>query len=454
MKTITSRTVMRWIVAGLLACASPLSAVELSPSGEGDALVYPIWATTNGHLSVLSVVDSHPRRVFGSLPAQAVKLLVRDARGELLFGANLYLLNGEDTWAASIVSQPNGRSRLASSDDSCVLIGEPGAVVPWSGSVELDADHGFIEMIVMGTIGSGAGDGSCTGLATSWNSGVWSQDPASAFDESSLDAAVRGTLNLVNVQKGTSYTIPATALREFSDISQHTAPSSALPDLASAHDSGTADNATRSRSCDGTGCMESTWTLPRNAVAAALLVEAVNGEYTRSSSLAGKSDLVFSYPLRHHFEKGTGDDMDSPRVDLATFDRSGMFRGGYICCVCPSAAPPHGCSYTEPWMLDFEESVIALSFLLSDDSSSLLPSEVLGVYRVHLPSFSLLPSAEGTFISRQFGALTSNEGHVHTGLPVIGVVLQQFENGNLIGADGVPQRANYGVALPMTGGTP
>jgi hypothetical protein len=35
-------------------------------------------------------------------------------------------------------------------------------------------------------------------------------------------------------------------------------------------------------------------------------------------------------------------------------------------------------------------------------------------------------------------------------LPVIGVVLQQFENGNLIGDDGVPQRANYGVAVPMT----
>ncbi len=452
MNVRTRQYAMPWLMSGMLACVSPLAAVELSPSGEGDALIFPIWATTNGHLSVLNVVDSQSREITYPVPSQAVKLLVRDAHGQVQFSANIYLRNAEDTWAASIVSLSNGRSRLASSDDNCVLVGGPGAVAPWAGSVDLDADHGFIELIVMATVESAIG--SCTGLATRWNTGTWSQDPAAGLHESNREAVLRGTLNLVNVPKGTSYTIPATALREFSDIPQHTRPGAVRPDLASTYDSGTPNNRTRSRVCDSRGCVTSSWAQPRHAVAAALLVEELNGEYTRSLSLAGKSDLVFSYPMRHHFLDGSDQSLEKPRMSLVTFDRTGMLIGGESCstCVCPPAVPLGACFTFLPWNLSFQESVVAVSFLPASDSSAVLPSEVLGIDRMHLPP-SQLPPDEGTFVSAQSGTLVSNEGHVHTGSPVIGVVLQQFLNGNLIGADGVPQRANYGVAVPMTART-
>ncbi len=448
MTPVNDWTAMRWALTGLLAFSAPVAAVEISPSGEGGALVFPIWATTNGHLSVLSVVDSQYHSSFAGLPSQAVKMLLRDAQGGVLFSANLYLRNREDTWTASITPLPDGRSRLASSDGSCVLVGESGdAVEPWSGSVDLDADHGFIEFIVMASFRLAWTDGSCVGLASRWNGGVWSQDPGIDLNEQHHTAALRGTLNLVNVQKGTSYTIPATALREFSDIPQHTAPNSVLPDLASAHDSGTSANATRSRVCDARSCVESTWALPRDAVAAALLASELRGDYSNSPTLAGKTDLVFSYPLRHHLAEGSSA-LGYAWVELATFDRSGA-RTGWEYGIC-SPAPPNGCVFEHPWSMSSMSNMVVGSFLFGGDASELQPSEVLGIEQTSLPSFSQPPPAEGAVVGSSYWRVTSREGHVYQGLPVIGVVLQQFENGNLIGPDDVPQRANYGVAVPMT----
>ncbi len=438
-------TTMYWLLVGMLAFTKPLAAVELSPSGEGGALIFPIWATTNGHLSVLSVVDAQSQTRASGLPTQAIKLLLRDAQGDLLFSANIYTRTREDTWAASITRLSDGRSRLASSDDSCVLVGEPGAVAPWSGSVDLEADHGFIEVIAMATFGSQGGDGSCEGLAALWNGGVWSQDPAVDLAATNADAGLRGTLNLVNVQKGTSYTIPATALREFSDISQHTAPSSGVPDLSSAHDSGTVDNATRSRVCEARQCLEDTWASPRDAVAATLMARKLLGEYSNSPSLAGKSDLVFSYPMRHHYSGGGPPHLGSARLALHTFDREGHWIGGRRP-GCPPTPPPQGCEHF--WERLHTASLEALSFPEVSQPDA-FPSAVLGL-EIQALGFEVPAPAEGQFQSYFGQHLTSNGGRNYVGMPVIGVVLQQFENGNLISEDGVPQRANYGVAVPMT----
>ena len=449
MKTMSIRPAIHALMAAILAFAMPLAAVELSPSGEGDALIFPIWATTNGNLSVLSVVDSQQRRYSSQRPTSAVKLLLRDAQGQLLFGANLYLHNGEDSWTASIVSLPDGRSRLASSDDSCVLISEAEEAVPWSGSVDLDADHGFIELIVMGTFPMAIASVDCAGLAERWNSGVWSQDPDLGLDESNSNAALRGTLNLVNVPKGTAYTIPATALREFSDIPQHTAPNSAVPDLSSAHDDGTSEGATRSRTCDISGCREETWARPLDAVAAALLAEVLEGEYTRSETLAGRSDLIFTFPLRHHFDEQDHPYLSSPAFQLVTSDRQGSYSGGgsgdYIC-------PPLMACYAG-WTLRPGSSVSVLSFLPTRNDSILHPTQILGIGQRPLSTLPhTMPPSEGLFFADFKSRVLGYETPDGIALPVIGLVLQQFENGNLIDSDGITQRANYGVALPMTRG--
>ena len=456
MKSRIRTFAMHLTMAGMLALAAPLAAVEISPSGDGGALVFPIWVTTNGHSSVLSVADSQPQHGHAFLRPQAVKMLIRGDRGQLLLSANIYLRRAEDPWTASITPLANGQSRLASSDDSCVLVGEPGAVVPWSGSLDLNADHGFIEFIVMASFNNVWENGSCEALASRWNGGVWSQDPGTHAVEQNQYATLRGTLNLVNVQKGTSYTIPATALREFSDIAQHTAPSSMLPDLASAHDSGTASNATHSRVCDKRGCIEGTWDLPRDAVAAALMASELRGDYSDSPILAGQTDLVFSYPLRHHFAAAEIGWQQRPFVLLDTFDRSGAQLGGEYG-VCPPTGPPGGCQRLAAWLLDLRGSVSAVSLQWGlSGGSSTLPSKVLGISQTPLGSSSDPPPPEGSIVAGQSlldsgsSGLVSNEGHVYRGLPVIGVVFQQFENGNLLGDDGVQQRANYGVAVPMT----
>ncbi len=445
MKRSSKRELSIWLMAAAMVFAVPVGAVQLGPHGEGDALVIPIWATTNGHTSVVRVVDSGSQYRFTGTPTQAVKVLIRGAEGQVLFAANLYLRTREDSWAASIVGLPGGRSRLASSDSSCVLVGEPGAVSPWSGSVDLDADHGFIEFIVMATIPNVSFDGSCQGLAARWNTGAWSQDPRADVNASNVDAALRGTLNLVHVQKGTAYTIPATALREFSDVSQHSAPSSLVPDLASAHDSGTTHDATRSRTCDARECLEDSWESPRNAVAAALMAGSVRGEFSESPTLAGRSDLVFAYPMRHHFVEDQVGNLHSAYLFLSTFDRSAQYVGG-VGQVCPGE-PPQGCH--PYWDLHHLASVAVLSFPDVYGPQSLQSSAVLGIEVLPM-SWVIPPAAEGTFRGFYGGALVSNSGRRYFGVPVIGVVLQQFENGNLIGDDGVVQRANYGVAVPMT----
>lgn len=426
------------LLLGATGLVSPLGAVEISAGGEGGALVYPLWATSNGHLSVFSVVDG------GWMPS-AVKLLVRDAQGEARFTANVYLGGAQDSWTASIVALPDGRSRLASTDGSCVLVGDEGTLQPWSGSVELDADHGYIEAIAMGTVALGPFDTGCEALIERWTTGAWSQDPNADLLGPNAGSSLRGTLNLVHVQKGTAYGIPATALREFSDISQHTLPASPVPDLTSAHDEGTSTGATRSRSCDAQGCVEDTWATPRDAVAAALMVGTIQGEYTHSPSLGGRTDLVFTYPVPKRFGPGGFVLGDTARFDMSTMDREGRLIGGLI--FCTPLPPPEGCA--PYWSWEHQKRVGFISF--PDQSQQQpFPGAVLGL---PVPGHWVSQPAPGDGAFRasiQGTTLTSNGGRTYRGAPLIGVVLQQFENGNLVGEDGVQQRANYGVVSPMT----
>ena len=428
--------------------AQSAQAVELAPTGVGDALVFPIWTTTNQHLTVFSVITHLTRSYFPHIEVRAFKLNVRNAQGEVLFSANVYT-RVSTSWNASIVPLPDGRSRLASNPGfGCVLVGEAGQVAPWSGSVDLDASHGYIEAIVMGVPESPVALTGCLPLAHHWNSetGLWSQgqDPNSHM-QGTGSRTMRGALTLVNVQKGTSYAIPATALREFSDIAQHTEPSSPLPDLASAHDSGTAEGATRSRVCDANHCEEDSWALPRDAVAAALMASSLRGEFTNSPTLAGKSDLVFTYPLRHHFAEEDQAQLGAAQPHLYTYDRSGMAAGGTVL-ICPG---PNPLACDPPWELDHSESLAVFSLPDSEGEHPEQPSDVLGIAVQSVTALGPAPN-EGTFRASYSGGLVSNSGRNYFGVPVIGVALQQFENGNLTGEDGVPQRANYGVAVPMT----
>jgi hypothetical protein len=175
------------------------------------------------------------------------------------------------------------------------------------------------------------------------------------------------------------------------------------------------------------------------------MARTLRGEYSNSPSLAGKSDLVFSYPMRHHFSKNVPPLLRSALLYLYTFDRDGQFQGGSP--PCPYFPGPPGCELL--WDMRHMANLEIVSFP-NVPYTGVVPSAVLGISAGGTGSFQQAAPAEGQFRAHYEQRLTSNGGRHYFGMPVIGIVLQQFENGNLLGEDGVHQRANYGVAVPMT----
>ncbi|MEZ5464479.1 MAG: hypothetical protein R3F22_04445 [Lysobacteraceae bacterium] len=446
------------LLFGLMFAAgsSAVSAVEINPDGGGQAVISPLWATTGGHNTLMSVT-SMINEANDAPQVAAFRLFDKD--GGTVFAASIYFRRPGDQWTLGIGSAGNGTSVLKSNDSTCALVAGDGGPMPLQGEVQIDADYGYATVIGMGSV---EGDvprelmdvADCAALATYWNAGAWKDAPDEGL---SRPALFDMETMMIAVEGGVLFDIPPTSLSRFSDIPQHRPPSNSLPNLGSAHDAGTAGNATTGRRCIDSNCDESTFSTPLEAMDYALSVPVLESNYLIEPSMAARTEVVFTAPLgRLKRDSGITGRAAYPLVGIKYFNRDGWHLGGSGG-ICPGVPPPGGC----PWGFEIRQSVLALPVIpersmyasdeiISEPSGIPMPDyeELPSYWRHFLPV--IYPTSVVDYTAGRISAFNDAIWHGSgADSAVIGITLMQVTNGYLHDADGNRVLANYGKASAM-----
>ncbi len=421
-------------------------AVGVDDTGYGQALIFPFYSAAIGNSSLVTIANELDPPTGLQLSPTAVKVrFLGAADGTELASFNVYL-GRHDVWTAA-VARSGDDTIVKSPDASCVLPKAQDGVL-----ATLDEDIGSIEVIQMATVedfllAQAIDNNDCDTIESRWSDGPWSTDPGAGLIPPA--GGLRGSLILIHVQKGTAYTIPATALADFSDSVQHTAPGTATPNLSTAHDADTDTGpGTKSTVCSKGECTSDYWPEPIDAVAAALTTEELHGEILTTDSIGAKTEWVVSYPTRRY---------RAVLPQLASFvSLSYADREGEVGLVAPCVPlPPPGFLYQcdSAYTLNHTNAVEVVSFGHSaEEFNQPAISAILGKqFIVEFPGKNgpTVPD-EGTGRLGFETGLTNDSGRQYLGLPVIGNSLQEVLNSTLNGDAGQAQRANYGMVLPMS----
>lgn len=317
---------------GLFCVAATVGAVSLNPRGTGQVLLYPYYTVNAGQNTLISLVNGTDR-------AKAVKVRVREAYNGREVGAfNLYL-SPYDVWTAAVFTLQDGAAaNVLTEDKSCTVPAlRDGAALPvlpdgrhylplgnlaYSGTVNADSGpvgldrtrEGMIEVIEMGELGGASAlaathvqgtPSNCPALVAAWGSGGYWATNADA-DLYAPKGGLYGTLAVVNPSEGTIFQVAATALDGFSSYAQHSAPSSAHPDLGDARSSArdvVPPYADADVSVDGSLVHAHYVGADRtvDAVSAVLMSAKILNEYVVSAADGASTDWVVAMPTKRHY---------------------------------------------------------------------------------------------------------------------------------------------------------
>ena len=332
-------------IALAAAAAAPLAAapLQVDPSGSGEVLLHPYYTVEGGLTTLLTLHN-------GDAAVKAVRLRVREGRnGRTALSMNLYL-RAYEQWTAAIVDTGEG-AELYSNSDACLLTPGPveqGAYRFGNGDYTggrrdhpLDADpalaglgrtrSGLIEVIEMGTLVAGNGpaeladevtglrvNGSyqrnCAAVAAAWQ-GAWADDPAASIGLPR--GGLRGSAQIVDVEGGALFAVPATALVNVYRVESapghlHRPADHPFPDLTAADHGGFVDvrvagveEPVRVMRAGGPGSGERD--LP-DAISLALLTAGMENRVSTTPELAGSANFVVSLPTKHYYT----DSYDAP----------------------------------------------------------------------------------------------------------------------------------------------
>ena len=480
------------IAAGLVAAvgmAGGAKAVELSPDGLGQVLIYPYYTVNRNQQTVLSVVNA-------TNVAKAVRVRFLEgynAREVLDF--NLFL-SEYDVWTGTVFALTDAGlsgdgaalltiDRSCTAPDKSVWTGMLGAGRPYQGFQEfaytgahLDSGpsdksrvrEGFVELIQMADLA-----GSLRNAVTHTAAGV----PANCAVVQSIDpdntallaptGGLFGTGGIVNVAQGTFYGYNADAISGFSKISLFSVLGE-MPTLARAN---TGPGVATARVVDASGeefrSDFSAIGVPSqaiDAVSAVFMASALLNEYNVDASVGSNTDWVVTFPTKQFYtdpeilglrpgaagalppftytfgqrvagnvygDPGNGDGQSCSQVAFVPYDREELrpvAGGGF-----PGAPPvqiPVLCT-----------SVNVISFLMRDAMAT--ESAVLGSRLfTRLPPF-----ARAGWLRMDLNPATqphalraSRDGDVYSGLPATGFEAVNYVNGNV--APGV--MSNYSAA--------
>lgn len=323
------------MLPGLLAgLVSPMAAaVHLSPDDTGQVILVPYYTARSGFVTSISIVNRNMDH------AKAIKVRFREARiGASVMDMNLFLAP-RDVWVASISDDGTG-ARISAADRSCThpvipaggaaftnrfYTGQAPGTFNDGGGDSLDRTRdGYIEIIEMGVIADGS-DASASPQTESGRilSRAVAPTPegrprnceavrvANPFTGSGDLRTPAGELSadviLIQVETGTEFVVPATALQRFyvpTDLQDDlfTDPGSILPDLTSVRPA--RSDVMSMRRDDPLLLTVADWVAAGgravDAVSAVLMKSDFSTEYDVSGNQF-RSELVVTMPTMRHY---------------------------------------------------------------------------------------------------------------------------------------------------------
>ncbi len=450
----------------LLLCCTQTLAVRLSLDSSGQVLLFPLFLTGDSFQTVFEVRNQTDQ-------GKALRFVVKDSvNGRPTLSLNVYL-RPRDSWSGALFEPTGASVDTAESllapwvDQSCTFPAR--ADIPDEGISLSDENFtedlsgllvsrsrlgsGYVEIYEMGTL-SPTLAGDCAEINARWSpGGAWDLNPAQ--DIEAPGGGLEGYAVLVQVDAGRAHQYEALALADFRDAPLHTDPfSSRQPNLA---DVSPAESRVVETVVFGNRTLQvervSTWSeFPVHAVDALLMATEARADFTASRELDALVFATLNFPTRpYHADAQTfflpaeqervlapftvslppadNETLEQNRLTVSSIDREGAafdlqpFSGQANC--------------------DLANGAVTTVFLSRTIGFTQPCPYTQGIFRV--PD----NASEGEVRYQLDGEIVSDEGHVFSGLPIAGFVIQSIRNEQIDIRPGTVGVADYGWARAL-----
>ncbi|MEZ5472915.1 MAG: hypothetical protein R3E90_14180 [Marinicella sp.] len=444
---------MKKIILGLIffGYMGQVEAVHKSNNRTGQVLIYPYYTVNNGLDTIYSVVNTTEH-------TKAIKVNFYEAsNGANALTFNVYL-SAYDVWTGVLVpvsSEHEGHFGEASithltTDTSCApflrrRLGQEFLPENINGDHNADMSRlreGHFVILEMGKVSYGSHtyaftDHTVTGIPADCNEleAAWDNNQfAYANEISEPTGGLLGSASIIDVSDGVSFSYDAIALENFwGEEIVHTAPENPEPDLSF--------SMLESKVLMPNGdVVVSNWDSGYKAVSAVLMQSKIINENVLDIPINGQTEWVVTMPTKYfHTNFGSSqavrfpfssewNGMNSCDEFIPTiWDREEQLEVTGIVCTAPLCPP-------EPPNPNFCKTSNVLEFYLPT-TDLLSRSKVLGTSeRVTIASPRVAHATESGWgrliLEKDDISLTSSDGHVYKGLPVVGFAVQKYFNAN------------------------
>lgn len=431
-----------------------VQAVQTSPDGAGQVLLFPVISQGLRYDSLLSLTNQDTER-----PA-LLRVTIRDgADGAARARLNVFLGAG-DSFTAAIDGQnmTPGTGTCWTAFTNTVDVHPPDAV-----RLELER-AAFLEVIEMATVTPGT----ATAALVDDPGGDCAAVRQAVEDQAALErleapaGRITGGLTLIDVPLGLSFSLEPTALDHFRESPLYQPADAAGPTL---DDAEPAESVLFGRFAPGgeeSATLTSTWEHGVDAVSAVLMANTLDTDFNVETAIAANTDVLLAFPTRHHYQGETRDDERQPfitryvrsnvNVDpietpgqqflLIARDREGETVIDTFGAKCtPARVNPYpGPLLTESQLNLRVGGDSVIPGIATHEASQVSTPDMCSSVNA-TPIRDLMDTG---MLEMDFGgfSMTSQEGHVHHGLPVIGASLTAIANETTT-------LANYGVVNTM-----
>ena len=472
------------VALGVMGVAGTASAVHVNPDGLGQVLIYPYYTVRSAATAVAAgQFNTYISVTNTTASAKAVKVRFIEGKGSKeVLDFNLFL-SPYDTWTGAVLpnsATASAGAKVVTNDKSCTWGTVTSAGIPFSnlaysnGAAGNNADwndasldrtnEGYVEIMEMGVITQTALRTAVThvnGVAPCTASVLSAADSAGLVGY--LTAPVGGLLggaSLVNPLTGVDYAFDAVALDNWDNTA--TGLGSQSTSLTPSIISGSV------RTSDvfmGATSQNATWLTGRDAVSAAIMRNQVMNEYVMDTATASLTDWIVTFPTKRFYVAteataaaktnavaptagnrlfnsnfGTGGSCDA--VTYTIRDREEQVQTPTSSGFSPAVGPSTN-------TLCWEANVITFGYSASAPSASAILGSTNGAY-VQVPSgwqngwMNLAFAATATTPSLTPAASLPVAGVMYRGLPVVGLMVQDFVNSTIVTGSGATPGAAFG----------
>lgn len=474
MNTFKRKSLYAAVVTGLAAMgfAGTASAVYVNTDGTGQVLIYPYFSVrTAGTPLATGAYNTYISVTNTTASAKAVKVRFMEGKGSKeVLDFNLFL-SPHDVWTGAVVPNSDTDSTLGAkiitADKSCTTpkIGASGQSFltgAYLGDLAGDTidrtSEGYVELLEMGVITNTTLLGTIThnnGVATCDDAILTTADSANLVGYlTSATGGLFGGSSLINPATGVDYTYEAVALDNWDATvgGNPSASSSALPTIASG-------SVTTSEVFTGTQVHVATFAgvnAGRDAVSASMMRNHVLNEFVLDSGSASTTDWVVTFPTKRYYVAGATALSRQPftnpfiatgscdTVSLSWWNREEQSPGGSGSAFSPATPGvlPQLC--WEANVITFNANPATKSAVLG--STNVKNVAVTGTFPNGWMNLGFnQPNNVLVAVASTTNGVADATPSTYTGLPVVGFMVQDFVNTNLV--TGTATTATPGAAF-------